>query len=123
MCLMLVYLFINWIPLLLRQAGLPLQDALMGTIIFNLSGIFGRIFCTQFIDRKIAEPIVILIVAYLVGAAAVFVIGFAGVSFWPIMGTIFLGVFSLLALSSRSTPSSPIIIQPRSGAPASAGRK
>src|SRR5258708_14167752 len=43
MSLMLVYLFITWIPLLLRQAGLPLQDALMGTIIFNLSGIFGSI--------------------------------------------------------------------------------
>jgi MFS transporter, AAHS family, 4-hydroxybenzoate transporter len=33
MSLALVYLFINWIPFLLRQAGLPLQDALMGTII------------------------------------------------------------------------------------------
>jgi AAHS family 4-hydroxybenzoate transporter-like MFS transporter len=96
MSLMLVYLFINWIPLLLRQAGLPLQDALMGTIIFNLSGIFGSIFCTQFIDRKIVEPIVILILAYLVGAAAVFSIGFAGTSFWPIMGTIFLGGFFII---------------------------
>jgi len=96
MSLMLVYLFINWIPLLLRQAGLPLQDALMGTIIFNLSGIFGSIFCTQFIDRKIVEPIVILIFAYLVGAAAVFAIGFAGASFWPIMGTIFLAGFFII---------------------------
>jgi len=53
MSLMLVYLFINWIPLLLHQAGLPLQNALMGTIIFNLSGILGSILCTQLIDRKI----------------------------------------------------------------------
>jgi AAHS family 4-hydroxybenzoate transporter-like MFS transporter len=96
MSLMLVYLFINWIPLLLRQAGLPLQDAIMGTIIFNLSGIFGSIFCTQFIDRKILPPVVILIFAYLVGAAAVFGIGFTGTSFWPIMGTIFLAGFFII---------------------------
>jgi AAHS family 4-hydroxybenzoate transporter-like MFS transporter len=96
MSLMLVYLFINWIPLLLRQAGLPLQDALMGTIIFNLSGIFGSIFCTQFIDRKLLQPIFVLIIAYLVGAAAVFAIGFAGTSFWPIMGTIFLAGFFII---------------------------
>ena len=96
MSLMLVYLFINWIPLLLRQAGLPLQDAMMGTVIFNLSGIFGSVFCTQFIDRKILSPIFILIFAYFVGAAAVFAIGFAGTSFWPIMGTIFLGGFFII---------------------------
>jgi AAHS family 4-hydroxybenzoate transporter-like MFS transporter len=96
MSLMLVYLFINWIPLLLRQAGLPLQDAVMGTIIFNLSGIFGSVFCTQLIDRKILQPIFILITAYFIGAAAVFAIGFAGTSFWPIMGTIFLGGFFII---------------------------
>jgi MFS transporter, AAHS family, 4-hydroxybenzoate transporter len=96
MSLMLVYLFINWIPLLLRQAGLPLQDAMMGTIIFNLSGIFGSVFCTQFIDRKILPPMFVLIFAYFVGAAAVFAIGFAGTSFWPIMGTIFLGGFFII---------------------------
>jgi AAHS family 4-hydroxybenzoate transporter-like MFS transporter len=96
MSLMLVYLFINWIPILLRQAGLPLQSAIMGTIIFNLAGIFGSIFCTQLIDRRIGRPIVILIVAYLIGALAVFSIGFAGASFWPIMITIFLSGFFII---------------------------
>src|SRR6202051_2889671 len=76
MSLMLVYLFINWIPLLLHQAGFPLQNALMGTIIFNLSGILGSILCTQLIDRKIGKPMVILIAAYFVGAMAVFSIGY-----------------------------------------------
>ena len=98
MSLMLVYLFINWIPLLLRQAGLPLQDALMGTVIFNLSGIVGSIVCTQLIDRKIGRPIVILIAAYFVGALAVFSIGYAGLSFWPIMGTIFLSGFFVIGV-------------------------
>ncbi|HEY6831351.1 MAG TPA: MFS transporter [Pseudolabrys sp.] len=98
MSLMLVYLFINWIPLLLRQAGLPLQSALMGTIIFNLAGIVGSIACTQLIDRKIVRPMTILIAAYLAGAIAVFCIGFAGTSFWPIMITIFLSGFLVIGV-------------------------
>jgi AAHS family 4-hydroxybenzoate transporter-like MFS transporter len=98
MSLMLVYLFINWIPLLLRQAGLPLQHALMGTIIFNLSGIVGSLLCTQLIDRKIGRPIVILIAAYFVGALAAFSIGYAGPAFWPIMGTIFLSGFFVIGV-------------------------
>ncbi|HEV7407174.1 MAG TPA: MFS transporter [Bradyrhizobium sp.] len=98
MSLMLVYLFINWIPLLLSQAGLPLQHALMGTIIFNLSGIFGSILWTQLIDRKIGRPIVILIAAYFVGALAVFSIGYVGTAFWPIMGAIFLSGFFVIGV-------------------------
>jgi AAHS family 4-hydroxybenzoate transporter-like MFS transporter len=92
----LFYLFINWIPLLLHQAGLPLQGALMGTIIFNFASIIGSIFCTQLIDRKIVRPINILIAIYFVGALAVFSIGYVGTAFWPIMGTIFLSGFLVI---------------------------
>lgn len=98
MSLMLVYLFINWIPLLLRQAGLPLEHALLGTILFNLAGIVGSILCTQLIDRRIAPPITILIVAYFIGALAVMSIGFAGTAFWPIMITIFLSGFFVIGV-------------------------
>jgi AAHS family 4-hydroxybenzoate transporter-like MFS transporter len=98
MSLMLVYLFINWIPLLLRQAGLPLEHALLGTILFNLAGIVGSILCTQLIDRRVAPPITILIVAYFIGALAVVSIGFAGTSFWPIMITIFLSGFFVIGV-------------------------
>jgi MFS transporter, AAHS family, 4-hydroxybenzoate transporter len=96
MSLLLVYLFINWIPFLLHQAGLPLQHALMGTIIFNLSGIVGSIVCTQLIDRKLVRPMVILTAGYLAGAAAVLAIGFAGTAFAAIMGTIFLSGFFVI---------------------------
>ena len=98
MSLMLVYLLITWIPLLLRAAGLPLQHAIMGTVIFNLAGMIGSIFCTQLIDRKIGRPILILIVAYFIGAGAVFSIGFAGTAFWPIMATIFLSGFFVIGV-------------------------
>ena len=96
--LMLVYLFINWIPLLLREAGLPLKDALMGTVIFNLAGIIGSIVCTQFIDRKVGPPIAILIAAYFAGAVAVFSIGYAGTGFAAIMSTIFLSGFFVIGV-------------------------
>lgn len=98
MSLMLVYLFISWIPILLRQAGMPLQSAIMGTIVFNLAGIFGSILCTQLIDRKLTRPIMILICSYLLGAVAVYMIGFAGTSFGPIMITIFLSGFLVIGV-------------------------
>jgi MFS transporter, AAHS family, 4-hydroxybenzoate transporter len=98
MSLMLVYLFINWIPLLLRQAGLPLEQALLGTIIFNLAGIIGSVVCTQLIDRKVGPPITILIIVYFIGALAVLSIGFVGTSFWPIMTTIFLSGFFVIGV-------------------------
>jgi MFS transporter, AAHS family, 4-hydroxybenzoate transporter len=98
MSLMLVYLFVNWIPLLLRQAGLPLEQALLGTIIFNLAGIIGSIACTQLIDRKVGPPITILIIVYFIGALAVLSIGFVGTSFWPIMTTIFLSGFFVIGV-------------------------
>jgi MFS transporter, AAHS family, 4-hydroxybenzoate transporter len=98
MSLMLVYLFINWIPLLLRQAGLPLEQALLGTIIFNLAGIIGSIVCTQLIDRKVGPPITILIIVYFIGALAVLSIGFVGTSFWPIMAAIFLSGFFVIGV-------------------------
>jgi AAHS family 4-hydroxybenzoate transporter-like MFS transporter len=90
MSLLLFYFLTNWIPLLLRQAGLPLQDALMGTVIFNFAGIISSISFTQLIDRKIVRPINILISAYFVGALAVCSIGNVGMTFWPIMSAIFL---------------------------------
>jgi AAHS family 4-hydroxybenzoate transporter-like MFS transporter len=115
MSLVLVNLFLNWIPLLLRQAGLPLQNALMGTIIFNLAGIFGSIACTQLIDRKVARPIVIMIAAYFVGAVAVFGMGYTGPAFWPIMVMIFLSGFFIigvqLSLNAFITASYPTPIR------------
>jgi MFS transporter, AAHS family, 4-hydroxybenzoate transporter len=98
MSLMLVYLLITWIPLLLRAAGLPLEHAIMGTVIFNLAGLIGSLFFSQLIDRKIGRPMAILIGAYLIGAGAVFSIGFAGNTVWPIMATIFLSGFFVIGV-------------------------
>lgn len=98
MSLLLVYCFIMWIPLLLRQAGLPLQDAILGTVIFNLAGIFGSLVCTRLIDRNSHRTIFILIGGYFFGAISVACIGFAGTAFWPIMTAIFLSGFIIIGV-------------------------
>jgi MFS transporter, AAHS family, 4-hydroxybenzoate transporter len=108
MSLLLVYCFIMWIPLLLRQAGLPLQEAILGTVIFNLAGIFGSMVCTRLIDRNSHRTIFILIVGYFLGAVSVACIGFAGTAFLPIMTAIFFSGFIIIGaqLSLYATISS-----------------
>jgi MFS transporter, AAHS family, 4-hydroxybenzoate transporter len=85
--LFVTYCVLNWIPSLLRQAGLPIQDAVMGTVIFNCSGILGSYFCTRLADR--GRPLPLLGSAYVFGALAVAMIGVVGASFWPVMVAIF----------------------------------
>jgi AAHS family 4-hydroxybenzoate transporter-like MFS transporter len=98
MSLLLVYCLINWIPLLLRQMGLPLSYALLGTVVFNLAGIFGSLFCSWLIDRDQARSIVILVAAYFLGAVAVMAIGLAGANAALIMATIFLSGFLIIGV-------------------------
>jgi MFS transporter, AAHS family, 4-hydroxybenzoate transporter len=98
MSLLLVYCLINWIPLLLHDAGLPLKQAVLGSIVFNLAGILGSFLCTWLIDREGSRPIAILIWAYFFGAMSVACIGFAGISFWPLMASIFMSGFLLIGV-------------------------
>jgi AAHS family 4-hydroxybenzoate transporter-like MFS transporter len=98
MSLLLVYCFIMWLPLLLRQAGLPLQDAIMGTIVFNLAGMVGSFACTRIIDRNSQYVNAVLIAGYFLGAVVVASIGFVGATFWPIMTAIFLSGFVVIGV-------------------------
>lgn len=96
MSLLLVYCLINWIPLLLREAGLPLQQAVLGTIVLNLAGIPGSFLCTWLIDRRDSKPLAILIGVYFLGAISVVCIGFAETAFWPLMAAIFMSGFLII---------------------------
>lgn len=98
MSLLLVYLFLNWIPLLLRSSGLSMQNALLGTVIFNLAGIFGGIACSWLVDRNKQRALTILIVVYLLGALAVASIGLVGTAFGSIMTCIFLSGFLVIGV-------------------------
>jgi MFS transporter, AAHS family, 4-hydroxybenzoate transporter len=85
--LFVTYCVLNWIPSLLRETGLPIQDAVMGTVIFNFSGILGSYFCTRLADR--GRPLPLLGSIYVLGALAVAMIGLGGSSLWPVMAAIF----------------------------------
>jgi AAHS family 4-hydroxybenzoate transporter-like MFS transporter len=68
----------------------------MGGIIFSLSGIPGSFLCTRLIDRKVCHPLLLLVGAYVLSAAAVVCIGFAGTSFWLLMSAIFVCGFFVI---------------------------
>ena len=103
MSLLVIYCLINWIPILLNRAGLPLHDALMGTILFNLAGIPGSFLCTWMIDSRLAKPFPILIAAYFLGAISVGFIGVAGITFWPLMISIFISGFLIIGVQLSLT--------------------
>lgn len=98
MSLLLVYLFLNWIPLLLRTSGLSMQNALLGTVIFNFAGLFGSIACGWLIDRNKKHGLFVLIGVYVLGAIAVASIGLVGPTFGAIMTTIFLSGFLVIGV-------------------------
>jgi MFS transporter, AAHS family, 4-hydroxybenzoate transporter len=86
------YCVLNWIPSLLHQEGLPIQDAVMGTVIFNFSGILGSYFLTRLADR--GSPLPLMASVYVLGALSVAMIGVGGASFWRVMvATFFAGLF------------------------------
>jgi AAHS family 4-hydroxybenzoate transporter-like MFS transporter len=79
MSLLLAYLLVNWIPLLFRQLGLPLADAVFGTVLLNLSGIAGSYLLAHRLDLG-RHALTAMMVGYLVAALAVASIGAFGTS-------------------------------------------
>lgn len=97
MSLLLSYMLINWIPLLLQQAGLPTSNAVLGAVALNLAGIVGSYFFSQRID-KTPRPITVMVAAYALSAAAIVMIGRVGAGFAPIMVTISIAGFLLIGI-------------------------
>jgi MFS transporter, AAHS family, 4-hydroxybenzoate transporter len=97
MSLLLTYFLVNWIPLVLHQAGLSIQDAVLGTVVFNLAAIIGSYVLSTHVDRG-ARPIVLMVWAYCASALAVAAIGWVGAHFWPSMIIIFIAGFLLAGI-------------------------
>lgn len=71
--LMLSYFLVNWLPLLTHQAGVGMQNAVLGVAALNLGAIFGCLIIGRLVDAKgAALPIG---VAYVLGGAAIAGIG------------------------------------------------
>jgi len=77
MSLLLAYLLVNWIPLLFRQIGLPLADAVFGTVLLNLSGIAGSYLLAHRIDLG-RHALMVMMAGYFLAALSVASIGTFG---------------------------------------------
>jgi len=73
MNLLLLYFLVNWLPSLLRQAGIPLDKAIVSTALLNLGGIAGALMLARCIDRF--GPYAVLPLAYVAAALCTVAIG------------------------------------------------
>jgi AAHS family 4-hydroxybenzoate transporter-like MFS transporter len=72
--LLIMYFLINWLPSVLQKAGLPIERAIIGTVLLNAGGIVGGILLGRVIDRL--GPFRVLTVAYACAAAVIAAIGY-----------------------------------------------
>lgn len=91
MNLLVMYFLVNWLPSLLRGAGLPLGLAILSTAVLNLGGVAGAIMLGRMIDRGNATRI--LSTAYAGSAVFIAVIACSGTNVAMLLaGTALAGV-------------------------------
>ncbi|MEH2549227.1 AAHS family 4-hydroxybenzoate transporter-like MFS transporter [Bradyrhizobium sp. AZCC 2262] len=91
-----VFLLTSWIPLVLTNSGLPIERAVMGTVVFNISGIVGSLIVSWIVQR--VNPLPIICGGYFIGACAVVAIGLVPAQATPLMICIFLGGFFIVGV-------------------------
>jgi len=93
--LLVLYFLINWLPSILQTAGLPIERAIIATVVLNAGGIIGGLTLSRLVDSR--RPFAILGGAYAMAAALVAGIGFAATVSIPIlMITIFAAGFFVI---------------------------
>ena len=73
MSLLMIYFLMSWLPLILRQSGMPLDQAIIGSVALNLGGMIGGILLGLLCDRY--NPFVVLACGFLVAGACIAMIG------------------------------------------------
>ncbi len=81
--LLILYFLINWLPAVLQQAGLPIERAIVATVILNAGGIVGGLMLGRLVDSR--QPFGILTFAYVAAAALVAGIGLVATSPIPVL--------------------------------------
>ncbi len=76
MSLLIIYFLMSWLPLIVKERGLPIDMAITAAIALNLGGAFGGVVLGRMIDQF--APYAVLAVAYVVGAAAIVALGASG---------------------------------------------
>lgn len=91
--LVMTYCLINWIPSLLRQIGMPLRQAVFGTVMINFAGIVGSVCVVRVAKHHTLSR---LAYSYGLGAVAVAGIGLAGNHLLSVMTCIFFAGFFVI---------------------------
>lgn len=95
--LLLVFCVLNYLPLLLHSAGMPLGAAVMGGVVFNLSGLAGSLLITRLVSRLARRrPFALLAASYAIGGLGAALIWAAGGDTALVMGAIFFTGFFVI---------------------------
>jgi AAHS family 4-hydroxybenzoate transporter-like MFS transporter len=94
MNLLVMYFFVNWMPVLFTQIGLPQGTAIRSLAAFNLGGIIGAIILGRLLDR--ANPYPILAAAYAIAAIGIGVVASLSNTIALLMSAIFVIGFGVM---------------------------
>jgi AAHS family 4-hydroxybenzoate transporter-like MFS transporter len=94
MNLLVMYFLVNWLPSLLRGAGLPLQIAILSTAILNFGGVVGAITLGRMIDRL--NPHLVLGSAYAASAGFIALVALGASDLWILMPATFLAGYGVV---------------------------
>lgn len=107
--LLIIYFFVSWLPLILRQVGLSAEHSIWTAALFNTGGALGGVGIGWLTDR--GEPYRLIIGFFAAGALAIAAIALAGGSLPLLVATIFLAgltvvgaQFGINALAARIYP-------------------
>jgi AAHS family 4-hydroxybenzoate transporter-like MFS transporter len=92
--LLVLYLLVNWLPSLLYRSGVPLQRAIVATVLLNAGGIVGAIVLGRLIDRF--GPIWILAGAYALTSIATAALGPSSSTTPALLAVVFVAGFGVI---------------------------
>jgi AAHS family 4-hydroxybenzoate transporter-like MFS transporter len=96
---MLTYTLASWLPTLLTERGFAMREAVLATGLLNLGAVLGGAGCGRLSDLR--GPYPVIAAAYVLGAAAIAMIGVAtGFGFGPVLVAIFTA--AVLALGGQT---------------------
>lgn len=78
MNLLVMYFLVNWLPTLLKSAGLPLSLAILSTATLNFGGVIGGLILGRLLDKR--NPYIVLGTAFAASAVFIVVISLGGLN-------------------------------------------
>lgn len=111
MSLLMIYFLMSWLPLILRQAGLPLDQAIYASVALNLGGMIGGILLGLLCDRY--NPFAVLAGGFLIAGACIAAIGLT-ISLQPILlAFVFAAGFAVIGAQTAMHPIATTIYSSR----------